>query len=178
MADTLVASVGSEALGGAVTKKMTVGDVAKVKAEVLKRINQSAHLSQGFRLVNQTEYQSSLAELRAQLKSKSFQETEEGKMCKLMHDILTDDAHLVEYLDEDLSQYLETNAAGKQVLNTKAMDFHGKNQVANAKLKRKQLFLMFKEIIQAQVELNTFAERLKVAFGAEVSFPPGAYGGD
>ncbi|NOI80457.1 hypothetical protein F0237_07265 [Vibrio tubiashii] len=177
MADTLVASVGSEALGGAVTKKMTVGDVAKVKAEVLKRINQSAHLSQGFRLVNQTEYQSSLAELRAQLKSKSFQETEEGKMCKLMHDILTDDAHLVEYLDEDLSQYLETNTAGKQVLNTKAMDFHGKNQVANAKLKRKQLFLMFKEIIQAQVELNTFAERLKVAFGAEVSFPPGAYGG-
>lgn len=40
MADTLVASVGSEALGGAVTKKVTVGDVAKVKAEVLKRINQ------------------------------------------------------------------------------------------------------------------------------------------
>lgn len=98
-------------------------------------------------------------------------------MCKLMLDILTDDAHLVEYLDEDLAQYLETRAGGKQVLNTKAMDARGKSQVANAKLKRKQLFLMFKEIIQAQVELNTFAERLKIAFGAEVSFPPGAYGG-
>lgn len=177
MPDTVVAAVGSEALGGAVAKNMAAGDVARVKAEVLQRINQSAHLSQGFRLVNQSEYQSSLAELKGKLKSKSFQKTDEGKMCKLMLDILTDDAHLVEYLDEDLAQYLETNASGKQVLNTKAMDARGKNQVANAKLKRKQLFLMFKEIIQAQVELNTFAERLKVAFGAEVSFPPGAYGG-
>ncbi|NOH79261.1 hypothetical protein F0231_05840 [Vibrio sp. RE86] len=177
MTDTLSASVGSDALSGVANKKVSVGDVAKIKAEVLKRINQSAHLSQGFRLVNQNEYQSSLAELRSKLKSKSFQKTDEGKMCKLMHDILTDDAHLAEYLDADVAQHLETNAAGKKVLNTKAMDFHGKNQVANAKLKRKQLFLMFKEIIQAQVELNTFAERLKVAFGAEVSFPPGAYGG-
>lgn len=177
MTDTLSASVGSDALSGVANKKVSVGDVAKIKAEVLKRINQSAHLSQGFRLVNQNEYQSSLAELRSKLKSKSFQKTDEGKMCKLMHDILTDDAHLAEYLDADVAQHLETNAAGKKVLNTQAMDFHGKNQVANAKLKRKQLFLMFKEIIQAQVELNTFAERLKVAFGAEVSFPPGAYGG-
>lgn len=177
MTDTLVASIGSEALADATNRKVTPADVARVKAEVLKRINQSAHLSQGFRLVNQNEYQSSLAELRSKLKSKSFQKTDEGKMCKLMHDILTDDAHLAEYLDADVAQHLETNAAGKKVLNTKAMDFHGKNQVANAKLKRKQLFLMFKEIIQAQVELNTYAERLKVAFGAEVSFPPGAYGG-
>lgn len=177
MTDTLAASVGSEALTEAVQKKVTPAEVAKAKSEVLKRINQSAYLSQGFRLVNQAEYQSSLAELRGKLKSKSFLATEEGKMCKLMHDILTDDAHLAEYLDEDIAQYLETNAAGKKILNTKAMDFHGKNQVANAKLKRKQLFLMFKEIIQAQVELNAFAQRLKVAFDAEISFPPGAYGG-
>ena len=177
MTDTLSASVGaSEALTDAATKKVTPADVAKVKAEVLKRIEQSTHLSQGFRLVNQADYQSGLAELKAKLKSKSFQRTEEGKMCKLMLDILTDDAHLAEYLDEDLSQYLVTNDAGKKVLDTSAMDFKAKNQVANAKLKRKQLFLMFKEIIQAQVELNTFAQRLKVAFGAEISFPPGAYG--
>lgn len=178
MTDTLSASVGaSGALTDAATKKVTPADVAKVKAEVLKRIEQSTHLSQGFRLVNQADYQSGLADLKAKLKSKSFQSTEEGKMCKLMLDILTDDAHLAEYLDEDLSQYLVTNDAGKKVLDTSAMDFKAKNQVANAKLKRKQLFLMFKEIIQAQVELNTFAQRLKVAFGAEISFPPGAYGG-
>lgn len=177
MTDTLAAAVGPDPLSGPASATVTPADVAKVKAEVLKRINQSAHMSQGFRLVNQADYQSSLAELRGKLKSKSFQQTDEGKMCKLMHDILTDDAHLAEYLDEDIAQYLETNEAGKKVLNTKAMDFHGKNQVANAKLKRKQLFLMFKEIIQAQVELNTFAQRLKVAFGAEISFPPGAYGG-
>ncbi|MGY3569262.1 hypothetical protein [Vibrio paucivorans] len=167
----------SEVLSSPASKMVSAGDVAKIKSEVLKRINQSTHLSQGFRLVNQKEYQSSLAELKGMLKSKSLLDSEEGKMCKLMHDILTDDAHLVEYLDEDLAKYLESNAAGKQVLNTKAMSFKEKSQVANAKLKRKQLFLMFKEIIQAQVELNQFAEQLRAAFGAEISFPPGAYGG-
>ena len=78
MTDTLSASVGaSEALTDAATKKVTPADVAKVKAEVLKRIEQSTHLSQGFRLVNQADYQSGLAELKAKLKSKSFQRTEE-----------------------------------------------------------------------------------------------------
>ncbi|MFM2590497.1 hypothetical protein [Vibrio sp. TBV020] len=151
--------------------------VRKKKAKVLQYIDQTKHLSQGFRLVNQKDYQSELARLKSELTSKQFLSTEEGQVSKLMYDILTDDAHLVEYLDDDLKSYLIKPSVGKAKLDTKSMTQAQRNQVANTKLKRKQLFLMYKEIIHAQVELRTFAKTVASAFNGELSEPPGAFGG-
>ncbi|MCW0470177.1 hypothetical protein OH492_18290 [Vibrio chagasii] len=51
-----------------------------------------------------------------------------------------------------------------------------KNQLANAQLKRKQLFMMYREIIQAQEELKEFSKHVVSLFNGKPRFP-GAYGG-
>ncbi len=151
-------------------------EIAKRKPTVLKLIDRSMQLSQGIRLVNDKSYRSALAELKTKLKSKSYLATEEGKVSKLMHAILTDDMAFKTYLSDEMKSRV-TIKGGKAVISTKGASLKSKMQLANAHLKRKQLFMMYQEIIKAQEELKEFTKHIVALFSGKISIPPGAYGG-
>ncbi len=153
-------------------------EIEKRKPAVLKHIDRSMHMSQGFRLVNNKAYQQALAELKASLKDQSFRKTEEGKVAELMHSILTDDNAFKTYVSDELKESMVTSSKdGTSKIVSKGASFKAKNQLANAQLKRKQLFMMYREIIQAQEELKEFSKHVVSLFNGKLSVPPGAYGG-
>ncbi|MCG9672999.1 hypothetical protein L1D33_05405 [Vibrio chagasii] len=152
-------------------------EIKKRKPEVLKHIDKSTHMSQGFRLVNNKAYQQALAELKASLQGQSFRNTEQGKVAQLMYSILTDDNAFKTYLSEEMQVNVVTSPNGTSKIMSKGASFKAKNQLANAHLKRKQLFMMYREIIQAQEELKEFSKHVVSLFNGKLSVPPGAYGG-
>lgn len=153
-------------------------EIEKRKPAVLKHIDKSVHMSQGFRLVNQDAYQTALEELKVSLRSKLYKTTPEGKVAALMLAILTDDSVFQTYIDKELQGKMTKSSPGiKAKIVTTGASFHAKSQLANAKLKRKQLFLMYREIIKAQEELKEYSKHIAAMFNGKLSVPPGAYGG-
>jgi len=156
-------------------------EIDKRKPAVLKHIDRSTHMSQGFRLVDQKAYSLALKELEIKMKSKSYLATDEGKVAKMMHDILTDDMAFKTYLSDEMKSRVTLGITGKgkfkSTISTKGASLTSKMQLANARLKRKQLFMMYKEIIKAQEELKEFSKHIVSLFSGKLSVPPGAYGG-
>ncbi len=156
-------------------------EIDKRKPAVLKHIDRSTHMSQGFRLVDQKAYSIALKELEMKMMSKSYLATAEGKVAKTMHDILTDDMAFKTYLSDDMKGRVSLGVDGKgkfkSTISTKGASFTSKMQLANAQLKRKQLFMMYKEIIKAQEELKEFSKHIVALFSGSLSVPPGAYSG-
>jgi len=153
-------------------------EIEKRKPAVLKHIDRSMHMSQGFRLVNQDAYQKALEELKASLRTKHYKASSEGEVAALMLAILTDDSVFQTYIDKELQGKMSKSSSGvKAKIVTKGASFHAKTQLANAKLKRKQLFLMYREIIKAQEELKEYSKHVAAMFNGKLSIPPGAYGG-
>lgn len=152
-------------------------EIKKRKPAVLSHIDKSIHMSQGFRLVNNKAYHQALSELKASLQSQSYRKTEEGKVAELMYAILTDDNAFKTYVSDELKEGMVTQTDGTSKISAKGASFKAKSQLANAQLKRKQLFMMYREIIQAQEELKEFSKHVVSMFNGKLSVPPGAYGG-
>jgi len=152
-------------------------EIKKRKPAVLSHIDKSIHMSQGFRLVNNKAYHQALSELKASLQSQSYRKTEEGKVAELMYAILTDDNAFKTYVSDELKDGMVTQTDGSSKISAKGASFKAKSQLANAHLKRKQLFMMYREIIQAQEELKEFSKHVVSMFNGKLSVPPGAYGG-
>ncbi len=161
--------------------KLLKAEIDKRKPTVLKHIDRSTHMSQGFRLVDQKAYSTALKELETKMKSKSYLATDEGRVAKIMHSILTDDMAFKTYLSDEMKGRVSLGVDGKgkfkSSISTKGASLTSKMQLANARLKRKQLFMMYKEIIKAQEELKEFSKYIVSLFSGKLSVPPGAYGG-
>ena len=157
--------------------KLLKAEIDKRKPIVLKHIDRSSHMSQGFRLVDQKAYSTALKELEVKMKSKSYLATDEGRVAQIMHSILTDDMAFKTYLSDEMKSRVSLGVGSKSSISTKGASLTSKMQLANARLKRKQLFMMYKEIIKAQEELKEFSKYIVSLFSGKLSVPPGAYGG-
>ncbi|NOI27373.1 hypothetical protein [Vibrio coralliilyticus] len=168
-------------------------EIAKTRAKskkFLAQINKQQNLSQGFLLVNQSQYKRELAELKAKLKNSTFQQTPEGQMSKLMLAILESDTELEKYLDKDVVEEVHHKdlrwGSEKPKPNTSKTTKVGtgirysdrtRNQLSSLRFKRKQLFLFYKRIIEAQVALRVLCDDVVSTVGGKVCAPPGAFNG-
>ncbi|MCL9782446.1 hypothetical protein M9194_13510 [Vibrio sp. S4M6] len=141
--------------------------VRKNKSKVLAKINQQKSMSQGFRLVNNVQYKAKLDELRRKVEHYKYENESNKAQDKIILEIMTNKDKVNNYLESKVSNQLSSGKA----------DFHAKNQLANAQLKKKQLFLMFMEITEAQAELVEYARKIKETTGGVLKQPPGAYFG-
>lgn len=124
-------------------------------------------MSQGFRLINDADYQIQLQKLKYKLKQNQYANQSNKKQDEVILDIMTGNNSLVDYLDDHIAK----NYEGGQ------LDFGSRNQVANTQLKRKQLFMMFRSIIEAQEVLVEFSARIAAVCNGTLKQPPGAYYG-
>jgi hypothetical protein len=157
--------------------KLLKAEIDKRKPTVLKHIDRSTHMSQGFRLVDQKAYSTALLELEIKMKNKSYLASDEGRVAKIMHSILTDDMAFKTYLSDEMKSRVSLGVGSNSSISTRGASLTSKMQLANAQLKRKQLFMMYKEIIKAQEELKEFSKYIVSLFSGKLSVPPGAYGG-
>lgn len=141
--------------------------VRKNKAAVMAKINLQGRMSQGFRLVNSARFDQKLQQLRLKLADNEYENDANRQQDQSMLDIMTNKASLGNYLD----------ANTKEKHASKQLDFKSRNQVANAQLKRKQLFMMFQETCEAQEELKEYAVQVATVCKGIVKQPPGAYFG-
>ena len=141
--------------------------VKRNKAAVMNKINLQGRMSQGFRLVNNKNYQVRLQKLKSKIKSYQYLDPANKKQDMSMLDIMTN--------KNSISNYIEQECKIKS--ETQALDFTARNQIANAQLKRKQLFMMFQETIEAQEELKEYAVQVASSCNGTVKQPPGAYFG-
>ncbi|MCL9781147.1 hypothetical protein M9194_06870 [Vibrio sp. S4M6] len=141
--------------------------VRRNKAKVLAKINQKRNMSQGFRLVNVQQYQKKLLELKRKLESHEYLNEANRRQDAVILDIMSNTGKINNYLEQETSQKLQMGS----------MDFRARNQLANAQLKKKQLFLMFMEITEAQEELKEFSVTVASTTNGTVKQPPGAYFG-
>ncbi|MEZ9679214.1 hypothetical protein AB4306_04485 [Vibrio splendidus] len=139
--------------------------VRKNKAKVLAKINQQGIMSQGFRLVNVQDYNQRLQALRQKVENFDYLNAANKQQDQVILDIMTEKEKIHDYLDQTSSQKL---ASGN-------LDFGSRNQVANATLKKKQLFMMFMETVEAQEALKEYAVKVASVCNGTVKQPPGAY---
>ena len=142
-------------------------EVRKNKAKVLAKINQQKSMSQGFRLVNDTQYKAKILELKRKIESYQYTNQDNKKQDQVMLGIMSQKGKISNYLDQQTKQSV---ASGN-------VDFRSRNQLANASLKKKQLFMMFMEITEAQAELKEYARKVALSTKGIVKQPPGAYFG-
>lgn len=147
--------------------QITSEQVSKNKAKVLAKINQQGIMSQGFRLVNVEDYNYKLQALKQKVANFEYLNEANRTQDKTILDIMTQKEKIHNYLDEASSTKLESGD----------LDFSARNQLANANLKKKQLFLMFMETVEAQEALKEYAVRVASVCNGTVKQPPGAYSG-
>lgn len=144
--------------------------IKKRKAAVMAKINQQGKLTQGFRLVKNDSLKPKLAALRNKIETYDYQNAANKNQDQVILDIMTKKDSLSNYMD----------AATNAKVKSGNIDNAARHQIANAQLKRKQLFLMFDEIATAQMELIEFSKNIQSIFpegDAILKQPPGAYGG-
>ncbi|WP_028862135.1 hypothetical protein [Psychromonas aquimarina] len=141
--------------------------VKKNKAAVMEKINLQGRMSQGFRLVNNKNYQIKLQKLKDKINSYQYADPANKKQDQSMLDIMTNKDSLANYLEQDC----------KEKRQNQTLDFKSHTQIANTQLKRKQLFMMFQETIEAQEELKEYAVQIASVCNGIVKQPPGAYFG-
>lgn len=139
--------------------------VRKNKAKVLAKINQQGIMSQGFRLVNVKDYQQKLQALKQKVENFDYMNAANKQQDQVILDIMTQKEKIHNYLDESSSQKLANSN----------LDFGSRNQVANATLKKKQLFMMFMETVEAQEALREFAAQVASVCNGTIKQPPGTY---
>jgi hypothetical protein len=149
------------------TVALTPAQIKEKRAAVMAKINLQSHMSQGFRLVNVADYQNRLQQLKNSLTAYEFSDAADKSQCQAILDIMTNQDAIHDYLDPAASAQLKAGA----------MDNQARNQVANAKLKRKQLFMMFMETVEAQEALVEYAKNIAAVCNGTVKQPPGAFAG-
>lgn len=149
--------------------KIQQATVKKNKAAVMAKINKQGHMSQGFRLVDPGRLRIKLQQLRQKLASYEYKDDRNKQQDQSILDIMSNKGTIHSYIDSGTSQKL----------NNKQLDFKSRNQLANAQLKRKQLFMMFQETCEAQKELEEYAVTVVEACDGKgtIKQPPGAYFG-
>jgi len=147
--------------------KIQQATVKRNKAALMAKINLQGRMSQGFRLVNNANFEQKIQKLRLKLKTFEYKNEANKHQDRSMLDIMTNKGVINNYLDSKTSQEL----------NNKNLSFTSRNQVANTRLKRKQLFMMFQETCEAQEELKEYAVQIATVCKGIVKQPPGAYFG-
>jgi len=146
---------------------ISAATVKKNKAALMAKINLQGRMSQGFSLVNHSDFNKKLQGLKLKIASYDYKNAANKNQDQSMLDIMTNKGALSNYLDANSSQKLQS----------KQLDFKARNQVANAQIKRKQLFMMFQDTCAAQEELKEYAVQIASACNGTVKQPPGAYFG-
>lgn len=147
--------------------EITQAQMKKKRAAVMAKINLQNSMSQGFRLVNAEDYQQKLNQLKQKVATYEYKNSANQDQDEAMLDIMTDKNSITDYLD----------AKTQKAVASGNMDNASRHQLANAQLKRKQLFLMFFETIEAQEALKEYAIKIASASNGTVKQPPGAYFG-
>ncbi|WP_438464771.1 hypothetical protein [Marinomonas sp. PE14-40] len=145
--------------------------IKKRRAAVFAKINQQGKLTQGFRLVKNEELRPKLDALELKIKNFNYLNEDNKKQDQVILDIMTKKGSLSNYLDAKTKASMASGAK---------LDNAARHQIANAQLKRKQLFLMFHDIATAQTELIKYSREIQSIFpegNAILKQPPGAYGG-
>jgi len=141
--------------------------IKKNRAAVMAKINLNNNMSQGFRLVNVKDYQQKLQQLKQKIASFEYSNSANKKQDESILDIMTRKNSIQDYLDQTTKNKIESGL----------QDHASKSQLANAQLKRKQLFMMFLETIEAQEALKEYAVKIASVCNGVVKQPPGAYFG-
>ncbi|MCL9780747.1 hypothetical protein M9194_04755 [Vibrio sp. S4M6] len=151
-------------------------EVKKNKSKVLRQIEVlGGNLSQGFNLIsrkklaNATNYYN----YHAPNGSKKNKEALTGMLA-----VLSNDLKLTKYLDESIQNEIDNNGLMQNnKINWKGLSLQGRSQLSNVKLKARQLFILYKKFMEAQIELLTLAEDIAQKFNGRVCSPPGAFQG-
>ncbi|MDA9557061.1 hypothetical protein N9R79_06110 [Vibrio sp.] len=163
----------------------------KIKGEryLLQQINQQKTLSQGFILVNSQKFQEELNNVKSQLKSRSFAQTSDGQAYQQIINILEHDHLIEQYLDKDVLEEIKSkdlrNITGQSTIkgslsHSYGLSHHSKSQLNSVKLKRKQLFMFYKKVIEAQIALRVLCTDIQESFGEDnckVCAPKSAFDG-
>ncbi len=146
---------------------LTEAQIKKNRAAVMSKINLQNHMSQGFRLVNVKDYQHKIQQLKQKLASFEYASDANKAQDQSIIDIMTGQGSIHNYLDQKTKKTMQTGPHSNA----------SRSQLANTQLKRKQLFMMFFETIEAQEALKNYAEKISSACKGIVKQPPGAYFG-
>jgi len=147
--------------------ELTPAQIKKNRATVMSKINLQNHMSQGFRLVNVKDYQHKIQQLKQKLASFEYSNDANKAQDQSIIDIMTGQGSIHNYLDQKTKSTMKTGQHSNA----------SRSQLANTQLKRKQLFMMFFETIEAQEALKNYAEKISSACNGIVKQPPGAYFG-
>ncbi|MCJ8318831.1 MAG: hypothetical protein MJK12_04305 [Colwellia sp.] len=141
--------------------------IKKNRAAVMAKINLNNNMSQGFRLVNVKDYQQKLQQLKQKIASYEYANLSNKTQDESIIDIMTRKDAIQDYLDQKTKSQIQSGQQNNA----------SRHQIANAKLKRKQLFMMFLETIEAQEALKEYAIKIASVCNGVVKQPPGAYFG-
>jgi len=147
--------------------EITQAKIKKNRAAVMSKINLQNHMSQGFRLVNVSDYQQKIQQLKQKLASFEYSNDANKAQDQSIMDIMTGQGSINNYLDQKTKSTMQSGQ------HTHA----SRSQLANTQLKRKQLFMMFCETIEAQEALKNYAIKISSICNGIVKQPPGAYFG-
>jgi hypothetical protein len=147
--------------------ELTQAQIKKNRAAVMSKINLQNHMSQGFRLVNVKDYQQKIQQLKQKLASFEYSSDANKAQDQSIIDIMTGQGSIDNYLDQKTKTTMQTGQHNNA----------SRSQLANTQLKRKQLFMMFFETIEAQEALQSYAVKIASVCNGIVKQPPGAYFG-
>lgn len=141
------------------------------KAKVLSQIETlGGGLSQGFNLISKQKLDSTISHYNVLRNNSSFVNGED-KTLELMYNCLKNDSYLTQYLDKQYQDEVNSGVTKRQ------LSYGAKRQLSNIRLKAKQLFILYRNFIDAQVELLSFADDVAKVCNGTVTKPPGAFQG-
>lgn len=149
------------------SEELTQAQIKKNRAAVLSKINLQNHISQGFRLLNVKDYQQKIQQLKQKLATFEYSNDANKAQDQSIINIMTSQGSINDYLDQKTKTTMETGQHSNA----------SRCQLANTQLKRKQLFMMFFETIEAQEALKDYTVKIASACNGIVKKPPGAYFG-
>lgn len=150
----------------------------KSRGKILKRLDSSTHLSQGYPLLNQESYAEAIKMLQEKIRGHDnnvcarwislfgpYVDIEADRKILIM---LTDPSAIENYVPEETRKRLKEGYA----LTSRDRRF-----VANTKFKMKSLFMQFERMKIAQAQLVSLSKDLAAEFHGRISCPPGAFNG-
>ena len=128
-------------------------------------------LSQGFNLVSKEKLKNAKSFYNEYRTNAPLNKGEDDTL-EIMFNCLKNDAHLTQYLDK---KYQDEIGTGKP--NYRNLSYGARRQLHNVRFKTKQLFILYKKFIEAQIELLSFADEIACISDGTVVLPPGAFQG-
>jgi len=148
----------------------------KHRGKILKRLNSSTHLSQGYPLLNQDAYSEAIKMLQEKIRGHDnnvcarwlslFGPYVDIEADRKILNMLTNPSAIENYVPEETKKRLKEGYA---------LTSRDRRHVANTKFKIKTLFMQFERMKVAQAQLVSLSKDLAAEYHGRISCPPGAF---